>query len=144
MSNLLEHAKKELALMGGADDEMQQAMNEHILKMVQEFGGEGHSGFSASYALGLLEKLLRFKPITPLTGEDSEWNEVGDNTFQNNRCSTVFKEGKDGQAYHIDGNVFVDESGCSVTNCYSSVIVNFPWTPPEKPNYVHYFERRKE
>ena len=33
-SNLVLHARAELALLGGADDEMQQAMNEHIIGMV--------------------------------------------------------------------------------------------------------------
>lgn len=130
-SNLVLHARAELALLGGADDEMQQAMNEHIIGMVKLFSKEGHSGFSASYAIGILEKLLRFEPITPLTGEPGEWVEVASGTLQNKRCSHVFKEA--GQAYDIDWRIFRDANGC-YTNRDSRVNVTFPYTP--KREYV--------
>lgn len=130
-SNLVLHARHELALLGGADDKMQQAMNAHIIGMVKLFSKEGHSGFSASYAIGILEKLLRFEPITPLTGEPGEWVEVSDGTLQNKRCSHVFKE--KGQAYDIDGRIFRDAIGC-YTNRDSRVNVTFPYTP--KREYV--------
>lgn len=143
MSNLIEHAKKELSLIGGENDPMQDQMNSHILKMVEEFSKEGHSGFSASYAVSALQKLLRFQPLTPLTGDDSEWMEVGENMFQNVRCGTVFKNGKNGQAYNIDGNVFRDQNGCSYTNGKSRTKVDFPWMP-NTPNIVDYYDEDSE
>jgi hypothetical protein len=92
-----------------ADDEMNVAMRDHILKMVKTFADEGHSGFSASYALRLLQKLHDFKPLSPLTGEDDEWvkhdYEGAPVVYQNKRCSTVFKD-EDGNAYDINGVVF--------------------------------------
>ena len=91
-------------------DEMQGQICDHILKMLSLFGEEGHSGFSASYALQCLEKLLRFKPLSPLTGEEDEWGDVSEMSgkphYQNKRCSSVFKDGQDGEAYDIDGKVF--------------------------------------
>ena len=78
MSNILKHAMDELDRIGmteDSDDEMNVAMRKHILHMMQEFANEGHSGFSASYAINILTRLLDFKPLTPLTGEDDEWSE---------------------------------------------------------------------
>lgn len=128
MSNLLSHAKHELSLLGsGEPDEMSDAMNAHILKMVEMFADEGHSGFSASYAVGVLEKLLRFEPLKPLTGEADEWHEVGDGVFQNTRCSHVFKE--NGRAYDIDAVIFRRPSGSCFTNGDSSRFIEFPDQP---------------
>lgn len=143
--NLIEHAKNELKCAGllNTNDEMQKEMNKHILQMVEEFSNEGHSGFSASYAYGILKNLLRFKPITPLTGEDDEWEECFDNTLQNKRMSCVFKDKKTGQAYNIEGNIFVDQNGSSFTNQYSSIPVTFPYMP-EDPNIVKVFYRDNE
>lgn len=126
-SNLVSHAKRELALLGGEDCEMQQAMNKHIIKMLMVFADEGHSGFSASYARGIISDLLAYKPLTPLTGEDSEWVEVSEGTKQNNRHHSVFME--NGKAYDIDGRVFEDASGSRYTNYNSRVNVTFPYTP---------------
>lgn len=59
-----------------------------------------------------LRRLCAGKPLSPLTGADDEWNDVGGNAgepggtiFQNRRCSRVFKDPRfhDGKlAYDID------------------------------------------
>ena len=92
--SMLDYAKKELDIIGMTDDsedEMNRTMRKHILHMVNEFAEEGHSGFSAGYALNILKSLLAFKPLAPLTGADDEWNEVGDGLWQNRRVSDVLK-----------------------------------------------------
>jgi hypothetical protein len=141
MSNLMKHAKRELAALGMGYEAtgMDADMRDHILTMVEMFELEGHSGFSASYAAGLLNKLFRYEPLIPLQGTDDEWNDVSDSggrdngpLFQNNRCSHVFKDS--GGAYDIDGKVFVESDGFSYTNCESRVPVTFPYTP--KTEYV--------
>jgi len=147
MSNLLSYAEDELNRIGMTEDspdEMNVMMRKHIVHMVKEFSEEGHSGFSGRYALNILTKLLEFKPLTPLTGADDEWNLVGDGHWQNKRCSSVFK-GVDGSCYDIDGKVFWewyrDENGEAVKTYYTSkgcsVPVTFPYTPPDKPIYEY-------
>jgi hypothetical protein len=148
MSNMIHFAEKEMNIIGlTEDDEMNGMMRKHILHMVKEFADEGHSGFSAPYALSILQKVLAYKPLSPLTGEDSEWNDVadhgrGDFLFQNNRYSAVFKEGKDGEAYDIDGKAFWDwytdpktgERTKSYYSCGESrTPVIFPYVVPETP-----------
>jgi len=151
MSNLLSYAEDELNRIGmteNSPDEMNVEMRKHIVHMIKEFSKEGHSGFSGRYALNILTKLLDFKPLTPLTGEDDEWHDVsiyGSNTkYQNKRCSSVFKD-VDGSCHDIDGKVFwewyKDENGEAVKTYYSgsgcSVPVTFPYTPPDKPIYEY-------
>jgi hypothetical protein len=47
--------------------EMQKAINKDILDMVKVFCTQGHSGTSASYTLGMIKRLLDWKPITAIT-----------------------------------------------------------------------------
>lgn len=131
---LVEHAERELALLSnGEPDDMQKMMNRHLLKMVRLFDAEGHSGFSAGYAINVLERLLRFEPLKPLTGEDDEWCEVRPGHFQNRRCSHVFKEA-DGRAYDSEGRIFREPNGRCYTSKDSFVYIEFPYTP--KREYV--------
>lgn len=141
MSNLVKHAERELELIGmgkDAPDEMNRLMHDNIIQMVKTFSEQGHSGFSASYAIGVLEKLLDFEPISDLTGADDEWNDVseasGEPCWQNKRCSHVFKDA-DGRAYDINGKVFRPKDGSgSYTNGESRVYITFPYRP--KTEYV--------
>jgi hypothetical protein len=138
---------------GKYSDEMQEAICKHVLKLLDVFADEGHSGSSAPYAVNVFQKLAMFEPLVPLTGEDWEWTEVGEGVFQNKRCSRVFKQADrfDGQAYDIDGIVFYewherdldpDETGylgktrfkSHYTSSDSRVPVTFPYTPIK--NYV--------
>ena len=126
--NSVAHAKRELP---PSDDDMQQEMNRGLIQMVQLFSTHGHSGFSASYAVACLEKLLRFEPLGPLTGEPHEWAELGygdEMVAQNSRCSRVFKRA-DGSAYDIDAVVFREPNGATFTSSKSIREVTFPYTP---------------
>lgn len=135
MSNLVKWAESELERLGKDEGGMQEAINKDILDIVRVFSEQGHTGFSGSYALGIIKRLLDWKPITPLTGEDDEWNDVGTGTQQNKRCSAVFRE--NGEAYYIEGKVFSDDGGETwFTNRNSHVPVSFPYRVPDKPEYI--------
>lgn len=140
-SNLVLHAEKELDLLLGGNevtlDGMNAAMKKDILSVVKTFSKQGHSGFSAAYAIGVLEKLLRFEPLKPLTGEDSEWMAVGeeddDVMYQNVRYSAVFKLGKYGSAYDINAVVFRrGKDGATFTKGGYRHYITFPYTPSTK------------
>lgn len=92
--SLEDYARQELSLLDSGDDPMQAEMNKDIMQVVKLFGSQEHSGLSAGYAIGAIERLLRFQPLTPLTGKDDEWNEVGEGLFQSRRCPSVFKDSK--------------------------------------------------
>ena len=131
--NLESHAERELRAAGlfDKDSDYGGMMAHSTLKLIKVFAEEGHSGFSAGMAVTLFEKLARFEPLGPLTGEDSEWNEVGvsdgDGLLQNNRCSHVFK--RDGKAWDIEGKIFREQDGSCFMSSDSHVDVTFPYTP---------------
>jgi hypothetical protein len=156
--SLVSYAEDELNRIGLTDeDEYNAIMRKHILNMVKMFADEGHSGFSAPYAISILTKLFAFKPLTPLTGEDDEWTDIREYGpmphYQNKRLSSVFKEAN-GECYDIDGKVFwdwckrpldEDEPGYpgekifkSYYTCRESrVPVTFPYEVPDKPIYEY-------
>lgn len=143
MSNLVNYAKSEMDRIGLNDgDEYNKMMYDGVVEIVETFSEQGHSGFSASYALRLLRRLLDYKPLTELTGEDDEWNEIADGMFQNKRYSSVFKD-NDGKAYNIDGIVFYDtytdedgkEQRSYFTTSDSRVFIEFPYEVPDSPEY---------
>lgn len=142
MSELVRFAEEELnVLLKGCKDEeavnTQKLINNQILDIVKMFSEQGHSGFSASYAISLLSKLLKYQPLTPLTGEDDEWTKLDytpDICYQNKRCSSVFKD-EDGKAYNIDAKVFSDDNGHTwYTGKDSKEYITFPYIvkDPEK------------
>ncbi len=115
-------------------DPMQKAVCQNVLELLEIFKKQGHSGSSAPYVVGLFTDLSLFKPIAPLTGKDDEWSEplTDDDTYQNKRCMAVFKKGKDGQAFWLNGKVFCDyEGGPTYTNKNSRVPITFPWIKPK-------------
>ena len=131
-TRLIEYAKKEFEILGWpGGDKMQELICANILELLEVFSRQGHSGSSAPYILRHFDALARFKPISPLTGEDWEWNEVGEGVFQNRRCSAVFKDGKEGEAYWSEGRIFREKDGSCWTNRDSRVPVSFPWVVPE-------------
>ncbi len=133
MNKLIEHANKEFQIAGwmddngNFDDEMQEMMCKHVLRLLEVFSDEEHSGSTAPYAVDLFSKLAMFEIITPLTGEDDEWQEVATGTYQNKRCSHVFKE--NGEVYDIQGKVFREPNGVCYTNKESRTPVTFPYIP---------------
>lgn len=137
--NLERHAHAELAAMGQFDksgDFYGGMMGRSVMELVRLFAEQGHSGMSAGVCVSMFEQLARFKPLGPLTGTDDEWHLLdydGDVTYQNKRCSHVFK-GADGRAYDSQGRVFRDPSGACYTSSGSRVYVEFPYTP--KVEYV--------
>ena len=140
---LMNYAESELARITHDEDGMQDLMNKNILEIIKTFGEQDHSGFSANYAISILERLLGFKPITPLTGEDDEWEDTGHGVLQNKRCPSVFKN-PDGTCYDIDGIIVSDNGG--ITWFYSSRFikeVTFPYTVPIHPEKV-YIEYTKD
>jgi hypothetical protein len=146
--NLLDWARFELERLTngvGENDEMQKVMNENILELLGVFSKQGHTGFSANYLIPILSRLMSYKPITPLTGEDDEWDDVSawwdaKSVQQNKRFSAVFRENNDNStAYWVDGRVFSDDGGKTwfiKGGGASSVRVCFPWMVPDKPEHI--------
>jgi len=117
---------------------------------VTKFNESGQSGGSAPYTARAIseavKKLCLQEPLCDITGIDEEWNDVsemhiGEQCFQNNRLSSVFKEDEDGKPYFLDaitwqgekewdafaGSVYIDNKGFQLIN--SSQIIKLPLKP---------------
>lgn len=140
MSGLIEHAKREFLIAGykpieEEEDGPNKWIQENLIELLELFSKQGHSGFSASYCIRSFEKLANFKPLSPLTGDESEWIDTGSDCFQNNRDPRIFKDKATGTAYTIEGYVFREPSGSCFSSGYSRKLVTFPYTPAE-PKHV--------
>lgn len=146
MSNLRDHAENELRISGWAGNEgfYGDLVEKAVLEIVDIFDNQGHSGMSAPLVVGIVEKLLMFEPLTPLTGEDDEWTILdyeGELYAQNKRCSHVFQR-RDGSAYDSEGRVFINQHGVAWTGRDSRIDIRFPYTPARE--YVHVVEEDDE
>lgn len=134
---MINWAKNELARIEHDEEGLQDRIDKNILELMEVFVNQGHSNISAAYVLSRFNRLANFKPLTPLTGEDDEWNEVGHGCWQNKRYSAVFK-GEDGRAYNIEGKIFSNDGGETwFTNVNSRVYIDFPYAVPDKPEKVY-------
>lgn len=147
MSNFIEYAKRELDLAGYTEgSEFPNVwVRENVLELIEKISEQGHSGTSIHYVIELFKRLATYTPITPLTGEDDEWNEVDEvnGVWQNKRHPAIFKSNDRGP-YWLDGVVFwewaYDDEEDKVFKAYftskdSFVNIEFPWTAPDKPEY---------
>lgn len=155
MNNYEKHAWQEFRAADWTDengqfkDEMQEAICRHLIKLLNVFAEEGHSGTTALYTIDLFKKLASFEPVAPLTGEEWEWVDVAEQNggplYQNKRCGHVFKDPNG--AYDIEGIVWYElynngETGekhrVYFTNYESRVPVTFPYVP--KTEYKEWVE----
>lgn len=154
--NLIEHAKSELLALGytpASDNlaDIDKRIQENILELIEVFSEQDHSGHSAAYCLKMFARLADFKPLSPITCEDREWSEVredeGKKFYQNNRLSSVFKEG-DSKPYYIDAIVWRNQEGVAYTGgaldskgnrISSSQNIRLPFTP--KTFYIDVIEK---
>ena len=124
MSNTKTHAQRELEiLINTTPDAIIKDFIPEILSICEKFGNLGQSGGSAPYTAGALadavKKLCLQLIIAPLTGKDDEWNDTGETLnksesnemYQNNRLSSVFKDGKNGKAYYLNAITWKNQEG---------------------------------
>lgn len=130
--NLSEFADRELRLAGYDSDSpefVKSTVYRNVMDLIHTFEDQRHSGMSASWILAIFQTLAAFKPLGPLTGEDSEWVLVDESRglYQNARCGRVIRE--NGVAYDTEGKVFKTCDGVTYTAPEGKVPVVFPYTP---------------
>jgi hypothetical protein len=136
-SGFRSHAELEFKALGyqpiqeTPPDDPNRWIQENVYELLEVFGKQGHSGSSAPFCIAYFETLAKFEPLSPLTGEAWEWEDVsemsGQPMWQNKRCSHVFKD--ESGAYDINGKIFIEPDGICFTNRESSVPVTFPYKP---------------
>lgn len=141
-----------------------------IEALIDKFNNSGQSGGSAPFTAGAIidtiKKMLAHEPLGEgILGTDDEWNDTSDiggvskgsGTFQNNRLSSVFKEGKDGKPYFLyaivfkpvgkdytftSGSVSISEGSKEIISS-SQYIKDFPFQPKTFTIDVNEKEYRK-
>ena len=151
MTNTQKHAKRELDILAATvPDAIITPFAKEILALCEKFGKSGQSGGSAPYTATAISKavknLLLQEPICDVTGHESEWNDVseacgGNVTYQNNRCSAMFKDGIESKAHYLDaivwkgeeeydtftGSVYINDKDFELIS--SKQFVKFPFKP---------------
>ena len=92
MSNLRDHAEREMKLAGVDNDIYGDMVSKAVLELIDTFDKQGHSGMSAALVLSIFNRVVDFKNLTPLTNDPEEWqfhNYVRP-MWQNRRCSEAF------------------------------------------------------
>lgn len=100
---LAEHARRELARIGEESSTV-----EKYVAVVEAFAAMGHSGGSAMIAANVVDKLIRYLPLAPLTDDPAEWvdraEETGaENWWQNARDSRAISH-DGGRTYWLVGD----------------------------------------
>ncbi len=116
MTNTQIFAKQELDILAATvPDALIIPFTKEILALCEAFGNSGQSGGSAPFTATAISKtiknLLLHESICPVTGHEREWVDVtvycdGIITYQNKRCSALFKNGIDTQPYYLDAIIW--------------------------------------
>lgn len=101
-SNLVDHARRELELIGEDPDFIT-----GYLKVIQAFADMDHSGGSASIAIPVINRLLQFGNLSDLTNNPDEWLYVSEEQWgspegiwQSRRNSEAFSNDA-GNSYYL-------------------------------------------
>jgi hypothetical protein len=95
-SNLVKHARRELDRIG--EDS---GTAEGILNVIRAFSAMGHSGGSAEHTIPILNELLQFKNLGPLTDDPEEWFYHGEEVWGS--PGGVWQNLRNSEAFSNDG-----------------------------------------
>ena len=103
-SNIACHAWDELnraGLFTDAGDFYGGMTGRAVMDLVDVFVEQGHSGMSAAIVVDLLRRVLAFEPLSPLTDDPAEWEEVMDGLWQSRRQPRAFSQ-DGGKTYRLN------------------------------------------
>ena len=108
---LVDYAKKELNNLH--DKVENKEMLEHIepllLDTLTKLSNIENTSYIMAY-ISIFNNLIRYSPLTPLTGDEDEWGEIKQSGFikyqQNKRCARVFRNNaNNNEVYIVVSNV---------------------------------------
>lgn len=85
-----------------ADADYGGAIPEAVMALVKAHSEQGHSGGSHWVTLGVFNKVINYKTLTPLTSSPDEWCEVSPGVWQSNRQPDAFSENGGQTWYCLD------------------------------------------
>lgn len=133
MSNLVKHAEEEMRRAGlyDADADYDGMIPKAVMKLVEAHASEGHSGGSHSLVIAIFNKVINFKPLTPLSTDPAEWQRVDPDhyqpgTWQSRRQPEIFS--RDGGKTHYD--IDDDKTFRSCVGCKTHFPTKHAWFGP--------------
>lgn len=74
-SGLCQHARRELQLAGlfDQDSDYEGMLGTAVYEIIKVFAQQGHSGASAEIVTDLVNRLMRYQPLTPITSNPDDW-----------------------------------------------------------------------
>lgn len=97
MSNLIEHARRELTAIGEEPETI-----DWYCRVIEAFTSFGHSGGSASVAIPTINALLLFQNLSELTTDPSEWNHISSDQTGGEE---VWQSARNPEAFSSDGGL---------------------------------------
>jgi hypothetical protein len=94
--SLGDHAFRELSRAGffDKDSDYEGNLGHAVMELIDIFSDQGHSGYSAQAVIALFTKLAKWEPLSLITSDPEEWNDVsemsGQPMWQNKRDSRCF------------------------------------------------------
>lgn len=81
--------------------------------------------------MGILRRIQGQLPITPLTGDNSEWIETSEYVSQNKRCAGIFKDSRinNGKAYDSNAPGYTFDNKC---------FIEFPYIPQPECGSIYF------
>lgn len=145
--------QNEIDLACGTEDCYGRAIYNSAAKAYMSLVGDSHSGMSIGLTKQLLNRMIEHKPLTLLTGEESEWSTCWDRkenytTYQNKRYSGLFKDVyDDGTVKFHDVNRFTCEDLENGIRWHSGLVTSvveplyppivMPYSPPDQPIVIY-------
>lgn len=106
--SLVDYAERELKLAGLYDEDADYGglLPEAVMALVKVHSEQGHSGGSHYQTLAIFNRVINYKPLTPISSNPEEWMEVGKdsrgNCYQSRRIPSVFSYDGGKTWYDID------------------------------------------
>jgi hypothetical protein len=93
-SQFVQFARNELSTAGlfDPDSDYGGMAGRAVMELIEVFSKQGHSGFSAGMVAYIFHELTKYQPLTPLTDNPKEWNEVGYGLWQSSRAPSAFSQ----------------------------------------------------
>ena len=102
--SLEQYAEEEMRRAGlyDSDSDYGGMIPEAVMAMVRAHSAGGHSGGSHALTMSIFNRVVNFRPLTPLTSSPDEWGEVQPGVWQSRRCPSVFSHDGGKTYYDLD------------------------------------------
>lgn len=110
MSNLTDHARRELEIAGLFESDVYGTMiGDAVMELIEAFDKQDHSGASAHYVLTAFAEVAAFRTLSPLTNNPDEWMEFAEGKWQSRRNPGAFSN-DGGKTYTLNEEFTFDDN----------------------------------